>query len=124
MSSGDESVTNDVVSERETQFVYQSGDEEVLWEVQEITDERGKKYKVKWAGTDPATGKPWAQSWVAKHDCTDDLVVEWKAKKKRRAAGKKRGACPIRRLGRLARFWRLVRVLGASADDGFFYPCV
>ena len=94
--------------ECKTQFVYQSGDEEVLWEVQEITDEYGKKYKVKWAGTDPATGKPWAQSWVAKHDCMDDLVVEWKAKKKRQAAGKKHGACPIQHLDRLARFWHLV----------------
>ncbi|KAF8552803.1 hypothetical protein OG21DRAFT_1485924 [Imleria badia] len=91
MSSGDESVTNDVVSERETQFVYQPGDEDVLWEVKEITAERGKKYKVRWAGFDPATGKPWAQSWVAKHDCTDDLVVAWKAKQKRGvAAGKKK----------------------------------
>ena len=88
MSPSSQSDTNDI---SETQFVDQSGDEDVLWEVQEITDERGKKYKVKWAGIDPATKKPWAQSWVAKHDCTNDLVAEWKAKKKRRAAGKKRG---------------------------------
>lgn len=79
------------MSEHETHFVPRSDDEEVLWAVQEITRERGKKYKVKWVGTDPATGKPWAQSWVAKHDVTDDLVVEWKTKKKRLAEGKKRG---------------------------------
>lgn len=89
MSPSDDS---DVVSERETQFVEQSGDEDVLWAVQEITAERGKLYKVKWAGVDPKTGKPWAQSWVPKHDCTDDLVVEWKKKK---LAGKKRGACRV-----------------------------
>ncbi|KAI9573038.1 hypothetical protein HD554DRAFT_2013467 [Boletus coccyginus] len=88
MSSSDESNANDI---DETQFVDRSGDEDVLWEVKEITAERGNKYKVKWAGVDPATGKPWAQSWVAKRDCTNDLVVEWKAKKKRRAAGKNRG---------------------------------
>lgn len=92
MPSDDESRTDDVVSERESHFVPRSDDDEVLWTVQEITAERGKQYRVKWAGTDPATGKPWAQSWVAKHDCTDDLVVEWKAKKKRLAEGKKRGA--------------------------------
>lgn len=93
MSSDNDSGVNDVVSERETQFVPRSDDEEVLWDVQEITAERGKKYKVKWAGIDPATEKPWAQSWVAKHDCTDKLVAEWKVKnKKRLVSGKKRGA--------------------------------
>lgn len=91
MFSGDESGANDIVSERETQFIPRSDDDEVLWDVQEITAERGRKYRVKWVGTDPATGKPWAQSWVAKHDCTDKLVAEWKAKKKRLATGKKRG---------------------------------
>ncbi|KAF8838189.1 hypothetical protein BDN67DRAFT_907838 [Paxillus ammoniavirescens] len=91
MSSDDESV-GDLTVERETQFVPRSDDEEVLWEVQEITAERGKKYKVKWVGIDPATNKPWAQSWVDKHDCTDRLVAEWEAtKKKKLAAKKKRG---------------------------------
>ena len=91
MASSDESGPNDIVSERETQFIPRSDDDEVLWDVQEITAERGKKYKVKWVGIDPATRKPWAQSWVAKHDCTDKLVAEWKAKRKKLAAGKKRG---------------------------------
>lgn len=92
MSSDEEPNISNIVSEYETQFVPRSDDDEVLWEVQEITAENGKKYKVKWAGTDPATGKPWAQSWVAKHDCTDDLVLEWKVKKQQqRAERKKRG---------------------------------
>ncbi|KAF9233775.1 hypothetical protein BU15DRAFT_53439 [Melanogaster broomeanus] len=85
MSSSDESVGN-IVSERETQFVPRSDDDEVLWEVQEITAERGKKYRVKWAGIDPATRKPWSQSWVDKRDCTDQLVAEWKSDEKEEEA--------------------------------------
>ncbi|KAL4079922.1 hypothetical protein V8B97DRAFT_666036 [Scleroderma yunnanense] len=69
------------LSELETQFVPQENDDELLYEVEEITAERGDKYKVRWAGMNPATGKPWPQDWVSKHDCTDDLVQEWKAKK-------------------------------------------
>lgn len=79
------------VSERETQFVPQEDDAETLWEVIEITAEKGPAYKVKWAGLDPKTRKPWAQSWVPKRDCTDRLVMEWKRKqtlKKRREARK------------------------------------
>ncbi|PFH47493.1 hypothetical protein AMATHDRAFT_129686, partial [Amanita thiersii Skay4041] len=49
-----------------------------LWEVIEITSERSKSYRVKWKGNDPATGKPWAQSWVPKGDVTNDLVIKWK----------------------------------------------
>ncbi|KAG6864660.1 hypothetical protein C0991_008037 [Blastosporella zonata] len=65
----------------QSQFVAQEGDEEILWEVVEITGEKPKYYKVRWAGIDPDTGKPWVQSWVLKADCTDDLVHEWKRKK-------------------------------------------
>ncbi|KAG6878558.1 hypothetical protein C0992_007920, partial [Termitomyces sp. T32_za158] len=44
----------------------------------------------RWAGIDPATKKPWAQSWVPKSDCTDDLVHEWKRRKsKKRRKGSK-----------------------------------
>ncbi|KAF8960772.1 hypothetical protein BDZ97DRAFT_1594011, partial [Flammula alnicola] len=49
-----------------------------LWEVIEITAEKGNTYKVRWKGNDPKTMKPWPQSWVKKTDCTDDLVMEWK----------------------------------------------
>ncbi|KAF8223256.1 hypothetical protein L208DRAFT_1057946, partial [Tricholoma matsutake] len=49
-----------------------------LWEVIEITSEKKKLYRVRWAGIDPKTNKPWPQSWVPMHDCTDDLVLQWK----------------------------------------------
>ncbi|RDB16449.1 hypothetical protein Hypma_002839 [Hypsizygus marmoreus] len=80
------------VSERETQFVPQEDDDEVLWEVIEITAEKGRQYKVRWAGVDPSTRKPWAQSWVPKRDCTDDLVLEWKRKQvlKKKEGGRKK----------------------------------
>lgn len=69
-------------TQEERQFVPQSDDEETLWEVIEITAERPKQYKVKWKGIDPDTGRPWAQSWVPKTDCTDDLRRVWKKKLK------------------------------------------
>jgi hypothetical protein len=92
MSSGDEDPLE--ISPPQTQFVPQEGDEDVLWKVIEITAENKKSYKVRWDGVDPKTNKPWAQSWVPKHDCTNDLVAEWKlskAKKKKREAERKRG---------------------------------
>lgn len=88
----------DDIAMTETQFVPQSGDEDVLWEVIEVTAEKDKKYKVRWKGLDPTTGRPWAQvsywmfdlcvhdhrvfiqSWVPKKDVTSDLSAEWKAK--------------------------------------------
>ncbi|KAH0578883.1 hypothetical protein H2248_003075 [Termitomyces sp. 'cryptogamus'] len=73
----------------QSQFVSQEGDEDVLWEVVEITSEKGRFYKVRWAGVDPKTNKPWAQSWVQKSDCTDDLVHEWKRRKSKK---KKKGS--------------------------------
>jgi hypothetical protein len=75
----------------ETQFIPQSDDEETLWKVVEITAERPKQYKVKWDGLNPDTGRPWAQSWVPKGDCTDDLRKEWKKKLKRKEEAKKAG---------------------------------
>lgn len=64
------------------QFEPQEDDEDLLWEVEKITQERKKEYKVKWKGIDPKTRKPWEQSWVAKKDCTPDLVIAWKEEKK------------------------------------------
>ena len=75
-------------SDPETQFISQEDDDETLWEVIEITAEKKKLYKVRWKGIDPKTQKPWPQSWVAKHDCTDDLVRDWKL---RQAQKKKSG---------------------------------
>ncbi|KAG1813614.1 uncharacterized protein BJ212DRAFT_401711 [Suillus subaureus] len=69
------------LSEFETQFEPRSNDDDALWEVIEIVAERGKKYRVRWAGNDPKTGRPWPLDWVPKHDCTDHLVEEWKRKK-------------------------------------------
>ncbi|KAF8800063.1 hypothetical protein BYT27DRAFT_7200560 [Phlegmacium glaucopus] len=81
-------------SDPETQFIPQEDDDETLWEVIEITAEKGHQYKVRWKGIDPETRKPWAQSWVAKHDCTDDLVRDWKlrqAKKKKKGSKREPG---------------------------------
>ena len=80
-------------SDPETQFIPQDDDDETLWEVIEITAEKKKLYKVRWKGVDPKTQKPWPQSWVAKHDCTDDLVRNWKL---RQAQKKKKGMCYYR----------------------------
>lgn len=82
----------------ETQFISQEDDDETLWEVIEILDERPTKYKVKWAGLDPKTGKPWPPSWVLKHDCTDYLVREWKikqARRKKEALKKRQGVLQV-----------------------------
>ncbi|OJA10259.1 hypothetical protein AZE42_08918, partial [Rhizopogon vesiculosus] len=83
------------LSEFETQFVPQSNDDDVLWEVVEIVAERGKKYRVRWAGNDPKTGKSWPLDWVPKRDCTDHLVEEWKRKKAEKRRSKKAGGKPI-----------------------------
>lgn len=93
MSIGGESPSGEL-SDFETQFVPQPDDDEVLWEVIEIVDERDKKYQVRWAGNDPNTGKPWPLDWIPKHDCTDRLVEEWKRKKaEKRRRSKKTGRC-------------------------------
>lgn len=52
-----------------------------FWEVVEILKESAHRYFVRWAGVDPKTNKPWPDSWVAKEDCTRDLILEWKGKK-------------------------------------------
>lgn len=82
------------ISSPDTQFIPKEGDEENLWSVIEITSENSTSYKVKWDGLDPATKRPWPQSWVPKHDCTDDIVHEWKlkqAKSKKKATKKASG---------------------------------
>lgn len=93
-SDGGASSSTLQISQPATQFVPQEDDAEVLWEVIEITaeKEKSKLYRVRWAGTDPKTRKPWPQSWVPMHDCTDDLVRTWKRKqasKKKEAERKK-----------------------------------
>jgi hypothetical protein len=56
-----------------------------MWEAEAILDEDPgkKKFLLKWAGVDPHTGEPWAHSWEDKNGVTQNLIDEWKAKKKR-----------------------------------------
>ncbi|KAE9392616.1 hypothetical protein BT96DRAFT_264993 [Gymnopus androsaceus JB14] len=68
------------ISEPETQFIELPDDDVNLWDAVEIVAELGNKFKVKWDGIDPGTGKPWQDSWVLKHDATDDLVAAWREK--------------------------------------------
>ncbi|QRV88600.1 hypothetical protein RhiJN_16618 [Ceratobasidium sp. AG-Ba] len=85
----------DAAGTYETQFVSQSDDDDNLYNVEKILDERGKKYLVQWEGNDPVTGKKWPADWVLKTDCTDDLIAEWKREKeyrKRRATSSKRSS--------------------------------
>lgn len=81
-------VTDDEVEKGyETQFIPQSDDDEKLWAVEEILAEKGKKYLLRWAGTDE-DGKPWPNSWVPKYDVTNDLITQWKELKKKRKLDK------------------------------------
>ena len=68
----------------ETHFVpHESDDEEDrMWAVEEILAENHGFYLLRWVGLDE-NGQPWPDSWVAKHDVTDDLIAEWKARKRR-----------------------------------------
>ena len=76
-------------TDSEDRFVPREGDEDELWEVIEIVAERGKQYRVRWAGVNPRTNKPWPLDWVAKSDCTPDIVKAWKQKKAEKDAKKK-----------------------------------
>ena len=51
------------------------------FEVVEIVEEDGKRYKVRWAGKDPKTGQPWPLDWVPKSNCSPNLIEDWKKKK-------------------------------------------
>jgi len=52
-----------------------------VWEVIEILEEDGKLYKVRWAGKDPKTGKPWPLDWIPSSHCSPELVKAWERKK-------------------------------------------
>ncbi|KAF5371449.1 hypothetical protein D9757_009975 [Collybiopsis confluens] len=67
-----------IATDDESQFVPRPDDSDNLWEVVAIVDETAKQFKVQWAGTDPATGKPWPDSWAAKGDVTNDAVQTWR----------------------------------------------
>lgn len=70
----------------ETQFRPTSDAGETLWIVEAIVDERGPRqegdYLIKWAGTNPETGKAWEPSWEPKGNCMDACIQEWKEKKR------------------------------------------
>lgn len=42
----------------------QNSEEEVWCEIKEIIAENKTKYRIVWAGEDPATGQPWKPEWV------------------------------------------------------------
>lgn len=65
-------------SDLETQFIELTDDEVNLWDAVEIVAEKGDMFKIRWEGIDPETQKPWADSWVVKTDCTNDLVEAWR----------------------------------------------
>lgn len=66
-----------------TQFIPGDDDDEQLWDVEKILNEKKGQYLIRWKGFDE-NGKPWDDSWVPKCDVTDDLISEWKALKKER----------------------------------------
>ena len=71
--------------QEETRFEpYESDHSEAFWDVKCILNEKPGFYFVDWDGVDPATGKPWPPSWVAKSDCTNELIQEWKAAKRKK----------------------------------------
>ncbi|THH14768.1 hypothetical protein EW146_g5603 [Bondarzewia mesenterica] len=81
-------------SSSQTHFVPGPNDKDELYEVIEITGEKPGYYRVKWAGFDTKTGKPWPQDWIPRRDCTDDIVADWKkkkAKKEQQKLAKKTG---------------------------------
>ena len=71
--------------QEETQFEpHESDNSEIFWDVKCILNEKPGFYFVDWDGTNPATGERWPPSWVTKTDCTDDLIREWKAAKRKK----------------------------------------
>jgi hypothetical protein len=51
------------------------------WDVVEIVEEDAKRYRVRWAGKDPKTGKPWPLDWVPNSHCSLDLIRDWEKKR-------------------------------------------
>ena len=90
MSSSSRAPSPEDIPKYNTQFEPGSDDDETLWSVLQIVKESRDRYLVKWAGVDPDTGKPWDMSWVPKHDCTDDLIHEWKVSKSKKVQDRKK----------------------------------
>lgn len=49
-----------------------------MFEVINIIDAKRGYYRVRWAGIEPKTGKPWKPSWVKHKDCSEDVIQKWK----------------------------------------------
>lgn len=84
-----------------TQFSAHDSDnaqDNTMWEVLYIMAESKNKYQVQWAGKDPDTRKPWKPEWIAKEDCTNELIREWKQKKAKKAEARKRAQAAQRML--------------------------
>lgn len=72
-----------MLSSSQSQFVPGLSDDVDLWEVKRVLDERDGLVKVDWAGVDPRTMKRYRPTWVKRRDVTDDVVLDFRAKKAR-----------------------------------------
>ncbi|KAI0260760.1 hypothetical protein BC834DRAFT_1044416 [Gloeopeniophorella convolvens] len=61
-----------------------TSDEDESWDVIEIVAEDAKRYKVRWAGNNPKTGKPWPLDWVPRSHCSAELIQKWQSTKAQR----------------------------------------
>lgn len=76
--------------------------DEEFWEVTAVLAEKGDRYRVRWAGVDPTTGKPWPPSWVGKECCTQALIDDWNRTKEMKKRKKKSGQSKPGRLAVLS----------------------
>ncbi|EKM55782.1 uncharacterized protein PHACADRAFT_195835 [Phanerochaete carnosa HHB-10118-sp] len=71
-------------TDNEHKFIPKDDDDQTLWEALEITDEDDEAFRIRWAGLNPKTKRPWPLQWVLKEDVTDDLVKAWRQVKPKR----------------------------------------
>ena len=60
--------------------------------IEAILEEKGRKYKIQWKGTDPETGRPYKPTWEPKENANEEAVQDWKDRKaarKRRSTSKR-----------------------------------
>lgn len=75
-------------SAEETHVPESQVDDEDVYDAIAILKETKTKYLIKWAGTDPKTGRDWEPSWEVKKNATKALQDAWAAKKKSNAKAK------------------------------------
>jgi hypothetical protein len=51
---------------------------EIYWAAIEILEDNGTHYRIRWDGTDPATGSPYEPTWELHEFVTPDLEEKWK----------------------------------------------